>query len=223
MPPQDTNPGSQVLSREEWEHLKLLEKMHQVVPRREGSDLRGLVFNPRDIRFATQNRNEEIFILLRRHFITNFRWIFNIVLMSLFPLLLVAVLSIFGFNLPATMGLRLTTLAALVWYSGLISYGLTRFMDWYYNVYIVTDERVLDLTFVPLQSREVAETNLASVENVQEVSIGFLPNLLHYGDVKVYTAADKNVITFEAVPDPTVVRDRVSDLAKILRQVENDN
>lgn len=207
-----------VLSREEWEHIKLIERMHEVVPRKEGSDFRGLVFNPKGIRFATQNKTEEIFILLRRHWITNLSWIINISVFSILPLVIIAIVLIFGIDLRQVIGFRVLTLVGLIWYSAAISYALTRFMDWYYNVFIVTDERVLDLTFVPLQSRDVAETNLASVENVQEKSIGFLPNILGYGDVNVFTAADNNIITFDSVPDPTLVRDRVADLAKILRE-----
>lgn len=207
-----------VLSREEWEHMKLIERMYEVVPRKEGSDFRGLVFNPKGIRFATQNKTEEIFILLRRHWITNLSWVINVSVFFVLPLVIIAIVLIFGIDLRQIIGFRILTLLGLIWYSAGITYGLTRFMDWYYNVFIVTDERVLDLTFVPLQSRDVAETNLASVENVQEKSIGFLPNILGYGDVNVFTAADNNIITFDSVPDPTLVRDRVADLAKILRE-----
>lgn len=207
-----------VLSREEWEHLKLLEKMHEVIPKKEGSDFRGLVFNPKGIRFATQNKFEEIFILLRRHWITNLSWITNVVIFCIIPFIVLAVALLFNVDPRQVIGGRLLTLFGLIWYSAAATYALTQFFDWYYNVYIVTDERVLDITFVPLQSRDVTETNLSSVENVQEKSIGFLPNFLGYGDVNVFTAADKNVITFDSVPDPTLVRDRVADLAKILRE-----
>jgi hypothetical protein len=103
------------------------------------------------------------------------------------------------------------------------TYAFNRLTEWYFNVYIVTDERVLDITYIPFQSREVVETNLASVENVQETSIGFLPGLFNYGDVKVFTAAEQNVILFESVPNPTLVRDRVSDLAKLIREQEANN
>jgi len=209
---------TRVLSREEWEHMKLLERMHEVIPKKEGSDFRGLVFNPRGIKFATQNKNEEIFILLRRHWFTNLSWVFNVAIFFTMPIIVITVVLIFGIDLRQLLGFKILTLLGLIWYSAGITYALRSFMEWYYNVFIVTDERVLDLTFVPLQSRDVAETNLASIENVQEKSIGFLPNLLGYGDVNVFTAADNNIITFDSVPDPTLVRDRVADLAKILRE-----
>ena len=67
-------PNQRIITKEEWEQMRVDREFAAVVPRQAGSDWQGLVFKPKNVYFTTQNYGEEIFILLRRHFFTNFGW-----------------------------------------------------------------------------------------------------------------------------------------------------
>src|SRR5690606_17376971 len=103
-------------------------------------------------------------------------------------------------------------LSLIIYYSVVYTNILRHLVDWYFNLYIVTNERVVDYQFRTFASRHVSESDLDSVEDVKESSIGVIPSFFNYGDVSIYSAADKNVIVFHSVPRPTYVRDKIDDL-----------
>lgn len=212
-------PQQRILSKEEWLELKNLKEFKKVVPRRQGSDFRGLFLRPPKLKFATQNKTEEVFILLRRHWSSNINWIINLSFYVALPWLLYALFKTLGIDFLVLLGPGLSLIALLSFYSIQFGSAIRNFADWYYNLYLVTNERVIDYDFnVLATSSGASETGLDSVEDVKETSVGLLPTLFNYGDVSIYTAADKNVITFHKAPDPTFVRDKVADLAKIVKE-----
>lgn len=208
---------SPVLSREEWELLKQEEEIEEVIQGEGGSDWQGLVFKPRNVHFNTQNKGEKVYILLRKHFITNLGWITNTAIYSTFPIIANLFVVLAGIDVFALLGFRLIGILLLGYYSILLTGAIRNFVNWYFNLYIVTNERVMDYRFKAFVSKAVAESPLIALQDVREISVGFLPSLLNYGDVSMYSAADKTVITFDDVPNPSLVRDKVSDLAKIAK------
>jgi hypothetical protein len=208
---------ARILTREEWEELKREAELEDIVP--EGDEMPsfgGLRFRPKNTSFAGQNPNEQIFILLRRHWVTNLGWIMNAVLAIVIPFAIYAVLLFFDFNASELLGVKLISIILALYFSLILTYIVRHLIDWYYNLYIVTDERVVDYDFKSLLSRGASESALSGVETVKESSIGFLPNLFNYGDVKVISESDREII-FHSIPEPVLVRDKVVDLAKVAK------
>lgn len=206
-----------VLSKEDWEKMKAKTQFKEIVPKSEGSDWQGLVFKPKNVHFSTQNKDEVVYILLRRHVISNVGWIFNLSIYAVLPLIIYFLISLFGLNLLDLLGLKFLTVVALAFYSTLLTSFVRNIADWYFNMYIVTNERVIDYDFKAFVSKGAAESALEGIQDVRENSVGFLPSLFNYGDVSMYSAADKNVIIFDDIPNPTLVRDKVADLSKIAK------
>ncbi len=84
---------------------------------------------------------------------------------------------------------------------------------WYFNVYILTNERIVDLDFVGILDKQVAFTTLNHIEDITPKTIGFFGTFFDYGNVYIQTAAEKPEFDFEKVPRP----DDVAHL--ILQQV----
>lgn len=206
-----------VLSREEWERLRRSQDFDAIVPDREGSDWGGLLLRPDKVSFETQNADEQIYILMRRHWVTNVGWIFNAALYATLPFIIALVLTVLSINLFGVLGIRLTTLIGAAYYSVLLTYTVKHIVDWYFNMFIVTNERVLDYDFVTFTSRQVVESALENIGDVKEKSIGFLADFFNFGNVEVFSDAERNIIIFNSIPKPTLVRDKVSDLAKLAR------
>ena len=89
-------------------------------------------------------------------------------------------------------------------------------MYWFFNVYIVTTERVVDVDFYNLIYKKVSDADLIKIQDVSYNQGGVLRTLLNYGDVNIQTAGEVTNFDFEAVPQP----DRVAKILQDLRQDE---
>lgn len=170
------------------------------------SFLSGFVAYPQSTSFETQEEKEKIILLLRQHFITNIHWILMVILMLFAPLIL-SVIPLIDF-LPA----RFQFMTVLIWYLFTLAYFLESSLSWYFNVYIVTDERVIDTDFYSLIYKHVSETKIDRIEDVTYIQGGFIQSMFNYGIVKIQTAGEIPELAFENVPQP-------AKIAKILNQL----
>jgi hypothetical protein len=174
------------------------------------------VIKPNGIHFATQSSSEEIFLVLRRHPITQVLWILFAGLLIILPILFTPFLSqVFtDLEIPRSFELILT----LFWYLATFAFILTNFVLWYFNVNIITNTRVLDIDFPSLLVQEVTGTHIEQIEDVTYKRIGVLATILDYGDVYVQTAGPETNIEFLQVPRPKQIVKVILDL---MGQVSN--
>jgi hypothetical protein len=86
--------------------------------------------------------------------------------------------------------------------------------DWYFDVWIVTNQRIIDIDQRGFFNRDVA--TLLTVDKVEDITVvvkGFFPTLLDYGYVQVQTAAAKVEFTMNDVGNPH----RIERLIRALR------
>jgi len=79
-------------------------------------------------------------------------------------------------------------------------------VDWRNDVYIVTQDRIIDVEKVPFISEDRRETQLIMIQDVNYSQPSFVTRLFNYGDVIVQTASRAGVFTFENVPNPSEVQ-----------------
>jgi len=119
--------------------------------------LRSFLRFPQNLRFDTQDQKEHIVLLLRQHPLVNVPWILLALVLLLTPLLLSFFLT--REILPPVYRL----LVVILWYLFTLAYIFERFLLWYYNVYLVTDLRLVDIDFPSLLYREMTEARLDHV------------------------------------------------------------
>lgn len=158
-----------------------------------------LVIRPEKITFDTQEREEKIIFLTRRHLITNLKWALVTIGMILLPSiafrLLPEVLSSFRFRI----------ISLLVWYLLTFSYAFEQFLKWFFNVSIVTDERVVDIDFPTILYRDVSSTKIDMIQDISVKMGGFIRSLFNYGDVYIQTAGEEREFIFEDIAQPEQV------------------
>jgi hypothetical protein len=162
---------------------------------------------PDDVKFAGKDDEEKVVLLLRRHPITNLPWIVAMFVMAVIP----AFFPLLPFMDQIPSGFRL--IIYCVWYLLTTAFALEKFLDWFFNVGIVTDERVFDVNFDNLLYREISEANLDQIQDVTVEIGGATGTFFNFGNVMIQTASEVSRIEFDSVPNP----DRVS---KILRELE---
>jgi len=163
-------------------------------------------------RFITQQEDEEIVLLLRAHPITNIGWVLLTIVMLVLPGILLAT-GIFA----AVPG-KFVLVGRLTWYLVTLMYAMERFLYWYYSVFIVTNERLVDIDFENLMYRTVTYANLNHIEEPAMMTGGFIRSMFQYGDVVVTTASEQPTIEALGVPWPQKVVDIISRLAEELEK-----
>lgn len=174
--------------------------------------------HPSNMRFAEQEADESIELLLRQHWFVNVSWIFFSILASFLPFLLLFSQQLFGVDLLLTVPPSLITAILILWYLLITAYVLENFLFWYFNIYIVTNQHLVDINFENILNRSVVEAGLEKVESAYYDNKGIIRSLFNYGNVIVQTAAESQQITFYAVPYPNLVVDRINDLRVTFRE-----
>ena len=168
--------------------------------------LSAFVVRPKNIRFETQERKEKIILLLRRHWITNLAWIFLTMILTISP---------FFFSRVPGIALLLTRYAVIIlipWYLFVFAFILESFLTWYFNVNIVTDERIVDINFYSLLYKEISHCKIDKIQDVSFNMGGIMGTFFNYGNVLIQTASEVPVFQFEAVPQPALVVRKLNDL-----------
>lgn len=181
--------------------------------------LASFAMDPTGVAFSTQGENEEIHLFLRRHFITNIPWIF----FSLILLLAPAAFPLLTAELPFISLLSPPLLLVLGIFYYLFLFGavmLASFINWYFNVYIVTSQRVVDVDFIHLLYREVSATRLNLIQDVTVKTGGVIRAIFDYGDVFIQTAGTEANFDFHAVPHAQEVAREIEKLMEQARKTE---
>lgn len=178
----------------------------KLITQRTVNPFASLVIRPKNVTFETQESKEKVILLSRRHFITNLKWILLVLVLFFLPWFLLRFLPEY-FNT-----LRYRSIILLIWYLATFSIAFEQFLRWFFNVNIITDERVVDIDFPSILYRDISS---AKIDMVQDVSVkmgGFMRSLLNYGDVHIQTAAEQKEFIFEAIPHPERVIKILNDL-----------
>ena len=168
--------------------------------------LSAFCYFPDNVDFETREKKEKIVLLLRRHPITNLSWILTGVLMILAPILLSF------FPLLSFLPTNFQLVAILGWYLISFAFILEGFLTWFFNVNIVTDERIVDIDFHNLIYKEVSDAKIDKIQDVTYKMGGVVRTIFDYGDVHIQTAAEIPAFEFLAVPKPARVARVLQDL-----------
>lgn len=167
---------------------------------------------PAKIKFAYQERNEYIELLLRQHWITNLPWIILSLLGFVAPLAFPYLIAFFESSIGFPIPFELKVAILLLWYMLVFAYVIESFLGWYFNIYIITNLHVIDVDFHNLLNRHITKVRFLDIQSPRARVRGVLASLFHYGDVHIETAAKTQIIDFLAVPKPDFVVDRIQDL-----------
>lgn len=167
------------------------------------------ISNPTEMHFESQEEDEKVVLLLRRHIITNIPWLAAGFIMFIAPPIIFPMLSFFN---PVSLPFRFQFIFTVFWYVLTFGTTLMGFLNWYFNVYIVTNERIVDVDFINLLYRQISSTRIARIQDVTYKVGGMLRAVFDYGDVYIQTAGTEDNFEFEAVPYPEMVAKKLLSL-----------
>jgi hypothetical protein len=167
--------------------------------------LSSFIVRPPQVSIGIQEADEKILLMVRRHFFTNTSWIIIVLIMLLAA-------QIVGLGPLKFLPDRFITATIIVWYLFTAAIAINGFLSWFYNVHIVTDERVVDLDFINLVYKNIASAKIQDIQDVTVEMGGAFQNIFDYGTVFIQTAAERNQFEYTRIPHPHQVAKLLNEL-----------
>lgn len=164
---------------------------------------------PENISFETQEKGETIVLFLRAHPVTLLPSAVFAVILIVLPFFSFMVLPLV--NLDAVLTSTQLFLLTCAWYLFVFGFIFYKFVVWYFNVYIVSNERIIDFDFKGLLNKQTSYALLAQIEDVDPKVIGFFGTIFNFGSVLIQTAAEQNEFEFENVKQPEAVAEVIME------------
>lgn len=98
-----------------------------------------------------------------------------------------------------------------VWWWIVWLWGFVAFINYYFDIFVVTNERVMHIEQHGPFSRTINELRLERIQDVTVEQHGMLPTLLHFGDVRVQTAGEMSSFEFITIPNPMEIKQLLMD------------
>ncbi len=190
-------------------HYRKLEDYSEVMrhERTTNNFFRSFIPKPNNIQVNIQDKDEKIVLILRQHLITQVEKLFVLIVALI---LIPAILNFAGFMdaLPNKFAIAFD----LFWM--ILAFGLlTRsFLSWFFNVYVITDERVIDVDFDSVIHYNVSSAKIENIQDVTTKTVGPLAAIFNFGNILIQTAGEKNEFEFTHVPQPAKVTKLLNEL-----------
>jgi len=157
----------------------------------------------KEIRLKDFKPDEHVLIVVRHHWFIFFKDIIGIALLFFVPFFAVPILGIFitagGLQIPTGFGFFFASFWALILWQMLFA----RWTDYYYDIWIVTNWRIIDVDQKGFFNRDTA--TLFNFEQIQDISTyvdTVIGTFLDYGCIQIQTAAAKREFLFKSVSNP---------------------
>jgi uncharacterized membrane protein YdbT with pleckstrin-like domain len=93
-------------------------------------------------------------------------------------------------------------------------YSFFIWIDYYFDIWVITSERVINIEQKGLFIRCLSELKLDRIQDVTVEVTGIFATILNFGDVFIQTAGEKERFVFRQVPDPYAIKDMIMSLQK---------
>jgi len=167
--------------------------------------------------FFRQKSYEKVVYLLRRHWIVFLGTLLFYFLLAAIP---IGFYLFSQYNFPELLNRLLSgkilfpivTLGVSIYYLSVWLFLFTAFVDYYLDLWTVTNDRIINIEQQGLFARTISELDLYKIQDVTSEVKGFLPTIFNYGNVYIQTAAEKERFIFEQVPNPHEISRRIIEL-----------
>lgn len=161
---------------------------------------------PKGLNFHGKEQGEEIVLVIRSHWVIYLPQSLATLLGLAFRWIIAAIAGSILHNVTVFVALLITSLLISA------SIVVSTILKWYYNVSIITDQRVIDLDFPNIMAHSMSEAQLEKIEDVTHKQLGILGSFFDVGSVYIQTAGTAQNIEFLNIPRPRDVQDILIDM-----------
>jgi len=165
----------------------------------------------RRLDFDGQRPDEQLLFVFRRHIIAMRKGFY----MLLIPFVVSAIPPLIWQD---NLMLFLLPIAGLALGLLLFSY---HFMMWYFTVYIVTNQRLRQVTQKGFFGKDVVELRLSKIQNISYNIPGFTGEILHFGTIVIQTFVGDLVI--KKVEHPDKIYNKLQDAVTVAMDEQGEH
>jgi hypothetical protein len=166
-------------------------------------------------RFIHQKSYEKLVVLARQHgFIMVPVFLSLVVFLSLPVGIYFLFQNVFPSFFTNEGSYIILVLLGSVYYLLLGSIYFTHFVNYYLDMLILTNDRLIHIEQNGLFSRSISELDLYKIQDVTSTISGVFPSILNYGEVLVQTAGAADKFVIENVPNPEQLRHQILVLSE---------
>ncbi len=97
--------------------------------------------------------------------------------------------------------------AEIIWIGFFIAWT-----NYYLDVLVVTNERIIDIDQIGLFRRDVATVPLYNIQDIKVEIKGIIPTLFKFGNLHIQTAGMTKEVLIRGLKEPTMIKDTISSL-----------
>jgi len=184
--------------------------VNRILTEKERSSLIGFDVFPRKVNFYGKDPEEDVVLIVRRHWIAFVPPVLLSLLVVCTPfiyLLLTAQIASFSFVL--YLGIWIVAL--------ILSFNMivTTALRWHYTVNLITDERIVCIRMDNAFYHSYSEAQLEKIEDITHTHVGILGGIFDFGDVQIDTAGHDVDFKLRTIPRPRELQDVLNDLLEM--------
>lgn len=93
-------------------------------------------------------------------------------------------------------------------------YSFLIWIDYYFDVWVITNERIINIEQKGLFMRKMSEAKYSKIQDISVEVNGFLQTIIGYGDVRVQTAGELENIIFRKISHPYEIKNMIASAQK---------
>lgn len=161
----------------------------------------------------TLDHDEKIILEIRKHWFVLLAQSLPLVFLIFFPFIVKIVLNIVGLADIVIFGKHAEALITIItalwmWFIWVAFFIL--WTNYYLDILILTDKRIIEIDQRALFSREMSTFRLDRIQDVTVDVNGIIPTFFNFGDIHIQTAGEVPEISVKSIPAPHKVREIVS-------------
>jgi len=168
---------------------------------------------------------EQIAHVIGKHWFTFLPEVFSFLLLVIIPPILyfIALPMLMEIIFVTGKSFYLFTFIYLIWLLVCWMFFFLRWTDYYLDVWIISDKRLIGIEQRGMFSREVAGCYLSNIQDVTIDTKGFLYTLLRIGDIYVQTAGESREFILVGARNPELVKKIIFEAVGSAKVTTNSN
>lgn len=167
---------------------------------------------PKNVNFDRKEQDEEVILVTRKHWIAYATHFLLAIFLPIVPIFLLIIssnnMSLYG-KPTIYIGLLIASLVISV---NIIA---TAIIQWYYNISIITDKRILSLKVVSIFHHKYTEIIWKKIQDVGHDSVGALSSFFDIGNIYIDTAGEGIDLILKYIPKPRDVQEVINNLVDL--------
>ena len=171
------------------------------------------LYKKKKFSFPGQHHNEDIVLVLRKHKLTLLGYALHLLALIFLPVIF------YIFVVPAAFPAfledpynKIFILFSVIYYGFIWILAFIIWVDYYLDIWIVTNQRLLDIEQIGFFNRVVSELDLKRIQDITSRVHGLFPTMFGFGNIHIQTAAEEHKFELKSVPHPVTVRRKIIKL-----------